>query len=312
MRPAPLRDPLQPPESDRPPWWAWLLYAMAAVLLLVGVVTLLAWGVSDTEPQKREADLTFIDIEPEPEAEPEPDLEPDSELEDEDVEEEPIGEPEPEPEPEPVPVPEPEPKTDTEPEPEDPPEPVSTPKELPEGDPKPLEADERPLRVGLEAQSFDEGAEGGPEFAVGDRARGGRPTTRSVDRDKRAVEGAAEGGTGTEPARRPTARPRTRSGTRAGKGSRKASLDKNVPRDVPYPKNARERDIEASCTARIAIDETGKVTSVTSVQCDENGFGFGEALKSHIESNFKFEPELVDGEPQAVNIRWRHDFRIDY
>lgn len=313
MRHSAPNDPLSPAPSDTEPWWAWLAYFVAAFVLLVGVVALLTWTKPAKQSEKRTPDLTFIDIEPD--AEPKPEIDIDEGL-DEDQDEDLEGAPDPEPEPEPAPTPEkePEPAPIPEAEPEKDTEPESVPNDLPEGEPKPLEEDERPLRIGLEEQSFDatDANEDAPTFAVGDDARGGRPTTRSVDRDKKAVSGAAQYGTGTEAAQRPSARPTTRGRGQGGQSSRKASLAKNVPRDVPYPKMAKQRNIEASCTARIEIDDRGEVRNVSSVQCDETGFGFEDALTKHIETKFRFEPELENGEPKAVNIRWRHDFRIDY
>lgn len=312
------RDPLSPPPSDAEPWWKWLVYALAALAILCGIVLVLTWTTTPKTPEQRPPDLTFVEIDeidtPEPEAPVDP--EEGEETQEDLLAGEPDPEPEPEDEPEPEPEPEPPPKPDPKPEPEpkQPTTPDSTPKDLPEGDPKPLEEDERPLRVGLEEQSFNDNADNqdGPQFAVGDDARGGRPTTRSVDRDKTAVAGAAKDGTGTEAAQRPAARPSTRTRGQGGQSSRKASLAKNVPRDVPYPKMAKQRNVEATCTARIDINDKGEVERISNVQCTETGFGFEDALQKHIETQFRFEPEIENGEPKAVNIRWRHDFRIDY
>lgn len=311
------RDPLAPVAEDKRPWWRWLIDVALAFCLLLLAVAVLTWTNTPSQPKPRQADLEFVEFEPEPVEAP-VDLPVDDALEDDqpEVVDEPElpSEPEPEPEPEPETPPEPVRDTPPPPEPKDvPPEPVvdAVPKDLPEGDPKPLEADERPLRVGLEEQSFAEGGDG-PTFAVGDQARGGRPTTRSVDRDRTAVAGAAEGGTGTTEARaaeRPTRRPSGR-GT-GGSNSRRAALARGVSKTVPYPKVARDRGVESTCTARIQIGSDGKVSDVGNVSCDETGFGFEAALEAHIRNNFRFEPELVDGEPQAVEIRWRHDFRID-
>ena len=306
-------DPLAPVASDRRPWWRWLIDLALALGLLFALLGGLMVTNEHDSPFERPTDLEFIAFERPPEVvEETPEVPPEEEAP-VDVEEEDAA-PEPEPEPEPEPVRDtPPPKPDPEPEPDAPEEPVveGAPKDLPEGDPKPLEAGERPVRVGLEEQSFAEDGVG-PTFAVGDQARGGRPTTRSVDRDRTAVAGAAEGGTGTEAARAPE-RPTRRASSRGtgGRGSRRASLARGVSKTVPYPKSARDRGVESSCTARIQIDNTGQVESVGSVRCDESGFGFEKALEDHIRANFRFEPELVDGEAQAVEIRWRHDFRID-
>lgn len=297
------QDPLAPTSADRRPWWRWPLDAVL-VIALVLLISFLGSLVPEPEPQAVEdVVLDFIPFDEPPIEEAPAAVEDDAGLE---VEEE-TQEPEPEPEPEPTPPePTPEPPREREPRPE-PPAPV----DLPEGNPQPLQEDERPIRIGLEAQSFDEseGADG-PAFAAGDTARGGRPSTRSAD-ERRAVAGASETGTGDSPAReaeRPTARPRRGSG---GSGNSRASLRRGISRTVPYPSAARERGIEASCTARIRIGADGAIEEVSAVSCDESGHGFEDALERHIRANFRFDPETVEGVPQATEIRWRHDFRID-
>lgn len=301
-------DPLGPALADKRPWWRWPVDTAAVALLLLGSVWVLSHmpEVETSGPEDRVLD--FIPIE----SPPAEDIPVATEPPDEEApgEELPIEEPEPEvPEP-PAPDPEPTPPEPTPPR-ETPPAQPPQPLDLPEGNPRPLQEDERPIRIGLEAQSFDEsGASDGPTFAVGDTARGGRPSTRSAD-ERRAVAGASETGTGDEPAResaRPEARPQR---GRGGTGTTRAALQRGVSRTVPYPSSARDRGVESTCTARIKIGDDGTVQDVSSVSCDEAGYGFEEALERHIRANFRFDPERVDGVAQPTEIRWRHDFRID-
>lgn len=308
------RDPLSPHGGDARPAWRWAIDLLAALLILGVLVVAVRLSATDAQPFERAPDLVFVEIEP-----PEPALAvEDLPVDDEASEEDLAGDPELPIDDDTPPVIEPEPVVEPDPEPEPTPverPPRDTPPEaanLPEGDPMPLQEDERPIHFGLEDQSFAEEGEG-PVFARGDDARGGRPSTRSVDPNdgRTAVAGAQAGGTGTEPARgatRPTARPR---GGRGGSGTKRATLARGVSKTVPYPRSARDRGIESTCTARIHINAEGRVDNVSSVSCDETGFGFEDALEKHIRDNFRFDPETVDGEAQATEIRWRHDFRID-
>lgn len=302
-------DALAPSSADQRPWWRWPVDTAAVAALLIGGVWFVSRMTEDAAPLAPPPPMELVEFEvverPLEEAPPVDAADDEALAVDTDAPVEPEPEPEPLPEPEP-PVERP-PREIVSPPTSQPPQPA----DVPEGNPRPLEADERPLRIGLDAQSMAEGDAGdAPAFATGDSARGGRPSTRSPG-EGRPVVGASEDGTGTTPAQesgRPTARPRRGSG---GEGTSRAALQRGVSRTVPYPASARDRGIEATCTARIRIGVSGTVEDVSSVSCDASGYGFEDALERHIRQNFRFDPERVDGVPQATEIRWRHDFRLD-
>lgn len=283
-------------------------FALSLVLAVLSICAFLAVirGFNAFAPEATENDesdeLIFVEV-AEPESEPEPVIEIAPEPEPESV-----IEPEPEPDPvvEPEPRPEPEPVVEREPEPV--PERLERPesRDIPEGEPQKLEENERPLEIGLEGESFNEGASG-PVFARGDSARGGRPGRRSTNEsDERvAVAGATRDGTGDRPARRPEAR-----GT-GGAGGESRNPRRSAGVGLPqYPSTAQEREVEGECSARITVGVDGAVGGVRSLQCSPSEFGFEESFRQWLTVRLRFSPALQDGAPVQTEITYRHSFRL--
>ncbi len=302
-------DPLAPrPEAGRVrAVRALALFALA--LLLHALVASGAWVASQARTAQtpdRDA-LVFVEfVEPEPEPEPEPVVEPEPEPETAPEPEAPtIPEPVPEPEPEPTPEPEP----DVVPR-EAPPERVDR---TPEPEPQPVEeppAEVRPVVIGLEGQSFA-GGTGGPTFARGDRASGGRPDRTSVDpNDSRAASDSAGEGTGVAAASgAPAARPPSRGRPPRDRDARLASGSRRNPTD--YPVEARREEVETDCVAVFQVGADGRVGTIRSVQCAVAGAGFEEIVREHVSGAMRFDPAIRGGEPVAGEIRWTFEFRIE-
>ena len=74
---------------------------------------------------------------------------------------------------------------------------------------------------------------------------------------------------------------------------------------VPYPKEAKEKNIEGPVVMDILIDQTGAVRKVTIVS--DPGFGLGEAASLAI-AKFHFIPAKVKAGAVAARIRYTYRF----
>lgn len=304
-----LVDPLRPVDASGSRGVAVVLLA----LVLQGGVVGLIVGASRLVPilgeAPEESTLVFIEVpettpepEPVPEAQPAPEPEP---------------EPTPEPEPQPEPEPEPEPQPELSPEPEPEPAPQSDPTPRPQPTPAPTPeppAEVRPVNINLEAQSFSNGATGGPVFNQGDTARGGRPDRRTVDpSDTRTASATAGSGEpAPEPMNAQPTRPARR--TEAARDDSAPTLRGGVNRNPPadrYPAEARRRGIETDCFMQIQVDIAGNIDDIVSVQCGESGLGFEELSREWAMNNYRFNPAIIGGLPTADRVRWTFRYRYE-
>ncbi len=74
---------------------------------------------------------------------------------------------------------------------------------------------------------------------------------------------------------------------------------------VPYPKEAKEKNIEGPVVMDILVDQSGNVRKVTIVS--DPGFGLGEAASLAI-SKFHFIPAKVKAGAVAARIRYTYRF----
>jgi protein TonB len=77
---------------------------------------------------------------------------------------------------------------------------------------------------------------------------------------------------------------------------------------APYPEEARRSGIEGRVTARIRIDERGRVTSVQVLQGP--GHGLDEAARKAL-YQFEFDPAMVGDRAVATEISYVYTFQIE-
>jgi hypothetical protein len=117
-----------------------------------------------------------------------------------------------------------------------------------------------------------------------------------------------------EPTAEPTAEaapPRREGRERRGPRNRDARLRSGVDSSAPFPEEARERGVETNCQASLRIDANGRVAEIEAIRCGESGLGFEDSLRRQIEREFRFDPQIEDGEPVERRLRWEHRFRLD-
>ncbi len=81
---------------------------------------------------------------------------------------------------------------------------------------------------------------------------------------------------------------------------------KTAPR-IPYPQEAALRGVQGSVVMRVAIDASGRVTSVGLIE--GAGGGLDEAAMAAMRA-FRFEPATEDGKPVASEIRYTYRFAL--
>lgn len=77
---------------------------------------------------------------------------------------------------------------------------------------------------------------------------------------------------------------------------------------IPYPKQAREANVEGPVVMDLLIDAEGKVRNV--VLINGPGYGLNEAALQAVQS-FKFKPAKVDNQSVAVKIRYTYRFVLE-
>jgi protein TonB len=77
---------------------------------------------------------------------------------------------------------------------------------------------------------------------------------------------------------------------------------------IPYPKAAREANIEGPVVMDLLIDGDGKVRNV--VLISGPGYGLNEAALQAVQ-NFKFRPAKVENQSVAVKIRYTYRFVLE-
>jgi protein TonB len=77
---------------------------------------------------------------------------------------------------------------------------------------------------------------------------------------------------------------------------------------IPYPKQARDANVEGPVVMELLIDADGKVRKV--VLISGPGFGLNDAALQAVEA-FKFKPAKVDSQNVAVKIRYTYRFVLE-
>ena len=77
---------------------------------------------------------------------------------------------------------------------------------------------------------------------------------------------------------------------------------------IPYPKEAREKNIEGPVVLEILIDDKGQVRN--SILISGPGFGLNEAALDAVKG-FKFKPAKMENKNVAVKIRYTYRFVLE-
>jgi len=215
----------------------------------------------------------------------------------------------PPPEPEPRPLPEPKPEVAVAPAPTTKPEPPPTRRPAPEppkAAPRPEPVEPARRVVGLSLESTVEGGAGGG-YAVGDTQDG---KTERIAEDPRNLGRTAE-----KPAPAPPDRPAAPAQSKNRRSTRVAAPGVEIVKpkrtrhvEPEYPEILRARGIEDNVVVQVAIDASGRVTSVDIIAPSQHD-ALNEAARAAAWKE-SFLPATRNGQPIEFSLSFTYRFRL--